>query len=201
MTELRKRRIKTVLKYTWPFYIIAALVVFVVMVFIFRTAHPIPAYKALRVFVTGRVTNSNKLRDDMFNKFEEKKIRSFSCVSSLQNDVHYRTKLTTNGYQSSDVLILPTTVLEGINDLSTIAIPLSDALVNSYYQGYALYAQNETNFGIKVDKDKVSQYMTLPEEDCFMILNGRSKNLGDYTLIKPVTEHDMALQVAKDWGM
>ena len=200
MTELKKKRIKTVLKYTWPFFIIVALLVFLAMSLVFRIAHPIPAYKTLTLFVAGQVTDSNKLREDMFNKFEDKEIRSFSCISSLPNDSHYRTKLTVNGYQSADVLILPTSTLEGISNLGSVSIPLTDALVDSYFQGYSLYAQNETNYGIKIDKDKVAQYMTLPDEECFMLLNGRSKNLGDYTLVEPVVEHDMALQVAKEWG-
>lgn len=201
MTELKKTRIKTVLKYTWPFYFIVALIIFIAMGVIFRVAHPIPAYKVLTVFVAGRVTDSNKLTKDMLDKFEDKEIRSFSCMSARPTDSHYSTKLTVNGYQSADVLILPTSTLEGISDLGSIAIKLSDPLVNSYYQGYSLYAQNETNYGIKIDKDKVAQYMTLPDEECFMLLNGRSKNLGDYTLSEPISEHDMALLVAKDWGM
>lgn len=201
MTELKKTRIKTVLKYTWPFYFIVALIIFIAMGVIFRVAHPIPAYKVLTVFVAGRVVDSNKLSKDMLVKFEDKEIRSFSCMSARPTDSHYSTKLTVNGYQSADVLILPTSTLEGISDLGSIAIKLSDALVNSYYQGYSFYAQNEINYGIKIDKDKVSEYMTLPDEDCFMLLNGRSKNLGDYTLSEPVSEHDMALLVAKDWGM
>lgn len=201
MTELKKTRIKTVLKYTWPFYFIVALIIFIAMGVIFRVAHPIPAHKVLTLFVAGRVVDSNKLRKDIFTKFEEKEIRSFSCMSSQPTDSHYSTKLTVNGYQSADVLILPTSTLGGISNLGSIAIQLSDALVNSYYQGYSFYAQNEINYGIKIDKDKVAQYMTLPDEDCFMLLNGRSKNLGDYTLSDPVKEHDMALLVAKDWGM
>ena len=56
------------------------------------------------------------------------------------------------------------------------------------------------NLGIKINKEKVSDYMTLPEEDCYMVLNAKSANTGDYS-IKPVSEHDMALTLVKDWGM
>ena len=54
---------------------------------------------------------------------------------------------------------------------------------------------------MKIDKNKVEQYMTLPNEDCYMFLNGKSQNLGKYSIYKPVAEHDMALNVVKDWGM
>ena len=201
MNELKKQRMKSVLKYTWPFYLIFGFVVFLAMGIIFRIAHPIPKYKTLNLFVTGEVTNYEKLRDDMFAKFEDKKIRTFSCTHSYANDVNYSTKLKTAGYSNADVLIMPFSKIENVSDPSSFAISLSDELINSYFSGFSFYEKNENKFGVKVDKEKVSEYMTLPNEDCFMFLNGSSKNLGDYTLIKPVSEHDMALQVVRDWGM
>lgn len=200
MTELKKKRIKTVLKYSWPFYLVLALVVFGGMGFIYRVAHPLPAYKSLTIFVSGGLTDVQKLKEDMLDKYQDKEIKSFSCIASEPNDSHYRTKLTVAGYSRADVLILPTSKLTNTNP-GTFSINLSDDLVNSFYQGYTFYLNEGVKYGIQIDKEKVKQYMTLPNEDCYMFLNGRSKNLGDYSLTKPVTEHDVALHVAKDWGM
>ena len=200
MNELKKKRMKSVFKYTWPFYIIAGIVVFIVMSILFNVAHPIPAYKSLTLFVTGEVNGRDKLQKDMFAKFEEKQIRNFSCVASRRTDSDYSTRLKVAGYNSADVLILPYSVIEDVSNPASFALNLSDQLVNSFYQGYSFYQRNTASYGVKIDKDKVAQYMTLPEEDCYMFLNGASKNLGDYGLT-PVTEHDMALQIVKDWGM
>lgn len=200
MTELKKNRVKTVMKYTWPFYILAGLLVFVVMSIIFGVVHPIPAYKSLTLFVTGEVQGRDKLRNDVFAKFEEKQIRSFSCITARRTDGDYATKLKVAGYTSADVLILPNSVIEEVSDPSSFALTLGDELINSFYKDYSFYQRNEINYGIKIDKDKVMDYMTLPNEDCYLFLNGSSKNLGDYGL-KPVKEHDMALQIVKDWGM
>lgn len=200
MNELKKKRMKSVFKYTWPFYIIAGIVVFIVMSILFNVAHPIPAYKSLTLFVTGEVNGRDKLQKDMFAKFEEKQIRNFSCVASRRTDGDYSTRLKVAGYNSADVLILPYSVIEDVSNPASFALNLSDQLVNSFYQGYSFYQRNTVNYGVKIDKDKVARYMTLPEEDCYMFLNGASKNLGDYGLA-PVTEHDMALQIVKDWGM
>lgn len=200
MTELKKNRVKTVMKYTWPFYILAGLLVFVVMSIIFGVVHPIPAYKSLTLFVTGEVQGRDKLRNDVFAKFEEKQIRSFSCIAARRADGDYATKLKVAGYTSADVLILPNSVIEEVSDPSSFALTLGDELINSFYKDYSFYQRNEINYGIKIDKDKVMEYMTLPNEDCYLFLNGSSKNLGDYGL-KPVKEHDMALQIVKDWGM
>lgn len=200
MNALKEKRMKSVIKYTWPFYIIAGIVVFIVMSILFTVAHPIPAYKSLTLFVTGEVQERDKLNKDMFVRFENNKIRNFSCIASLRTDNDYATKLKVAGYNSADVLILPNSVIEDVSNPALFALSLSDELINNFYQGYSFYKRATTNYGVKIDKDKVAQYMTLPDEDCYMFLNGASKNLGDYGL-NPVSEHDMALQIVKDWGM
>jgi len=200
MNELRKQRMKSVLKYTWPFYLIVGFVIFLAMGIIFRIVHPIPAYKTLTIFVTGQVTNREKLFEDMYQRFDDKEIRKFSCIEASPNDVHYATKLTVSGYKSADVLIIPTSKVDTIENLGTFALNISDELVSGDYSNFAFYERDNTKYGVKIDKDKVSQYMTLPEEDCYMFLNGASKNIGKYGL-KPVIEHDMALLLVKDWGM
>lgn len=199
MTELKKQRMKSVLKYTWPFYLVLGFVIFLAMGIIFRVTHPIPAYKSLTIFVSGEVTGREKLSEDMYAKFKEKKIRSFSCIESKPTDLNYSTKLTVSGYQSADVLIIPTSKIDTVSDPSTFALKISDVLVNAFYSGCEFYTRDEIKYGVKIDKEKVSEYMSLPEEECYMFLNGASKNLGDYGL-KPVTEHDMALTLVKDWG-
>ena len=42
--------------------------------------------------------------------------------------------------------------------------------------------------------------MALPEEDCYMLLNYKSENLGQYSK-KQNSEHDNALNLIKEWGM
>ncbi len=103
MNALKKNRVKSVLKYTWPFYIVAGVGAFILMSFIYKVAHPIPKYKTLTLFVSGQVTNERKLNKDITMKFEDKQIRSFTCISSTIYDTHYRTKLTVSGYNSADI--------------------------------------------------------------------------------------------------
>ena len=200
MNTLKEKRMKSVLKYTWPLYIIAVVVVYVVMSVIFNVAHPIPTYKSLTLFVTGEIQEREQLSKDVFAKFQEKQIRNFSCIASLRTDSDYSTRLKVAGYNSADVLILPNSVIEDVSNPASFALNLNDQLINSFYQGYSFYKRDAANYGVKIDKDKVAKYMTLPDEDCYMFLNGASKNLGDYGL-NPVTEHDMALQIVKEWGM
>ena len=42
--------------------------------------------------------------------------------------------------------------------------------------------------------------MNLPNEDCYMVLNAKSQNLGEYGGIA-VKEHNNALNLVKDWGI
>ena len=199
MNALKKKRIKATFKYTWPLYIVSAVVIGLGLNFIFSVTHRTPAYKTLTIFVSGEVTDNKKLRTDMLSKFKEKEIKSFSCISSKPTDATYNSKLTVAGYNSADVLIIPASKLDSVV-VSAFAIDLKDELVNSFYRGYDLYKQEGINYGVKINKEKVASYMTLPDEECYLLLNGKSVNLGDYSK-NPVKEHDMALYVVQDWGM
>lgn len=199
MNALEKKRIISALKYTWPFYLVVALAIPLLMNVVFGVTHKVPGYKRLTIFVSGEVINSKKLRDDMLETYKEKELKTFSCVSAKPTDGTYDTKLSVAGYNSADILVIPISKLESV-EVSAFALDLSDELINSYYAGYTLFQQKDVNYGIKIDKEKVQEYMTLPSEDCYLILNGKSVNLGDYSK-KPISEHDMALQVVKNWGM
>lgn len=199
MNALKKKRIKATFKYTWPLYIVSAVVIGLGLNFIFSVTHRTPAYKTLTIFVSGEVTDNKKLRTDMLSKFKEKEIKSFSCISSKPTDATYNSKLTVAGYNSADVLIIPASKLDSVV-VSAFALDLKDELVNSFYQGYDLYKQEGINYGVRINKEKVASYMTLPDEECYLLLNGKSANLGDYSK-NPVKEHNMALYVVQDWGM
>ena len=199
MTELKKSRIKTVLRYTWPLYIVSAVVVGILLSVIFGIVHKTPAYKTLTIFVTGEVTDSKALKDELITKCQDKELKSVETISAAPNEGHYNTKLTIPGYSSADVLIIPASKLENL-DASYFALDLNDELITSYYSGYTLYEQKEVNYGIKINKELVKPYMSLPNEECYMFLNGASKNIGEYAN-KPVKEHDLALLLVQYWGM
>lgn len=200
MTELKKKRVKTVLKYTWPFYILGGIVAYLMMSAIFSITHPVPAYKTLTLFVSGEITNSDKLREDILSKYENNNLKSLSYIASRPTDSEYSTKLTVAGYSSADILIIPASKLENLN-VSSFAINLQNKLISEYFGNYSFYSQDNDKYGVMIDKNKVNQYMALPAEDCYMFLNGRSQNLGEYSLKKPIKEHDNALNVVKEWGM
>ena len=192
MNALAKQRMQARFKYTWPFYILSAVLIALLLNFVFGITHKPPVYKTLTLFVSGDVTESRKLEKDMLEKYKEQDLKTFTSISALPTDANYYNKLSIRGYNSADVLIIPTSKLENLN-VSAFALDLDDALINSYYQGFGLYQQEELNYGVKVDKEKVKDYMTLPNEDCYMFLNGKSENITE--------EHNNALNVVKDWGM
>lgn len=198
MNALKKKRVKAVLKYTWPFYIIGALLISFGMIFIFGVTHKVPNYKTLTIFISGQVKDSKKLKNDMLEKYKDNELRSISSIFADPSDASYYNKLSVAGYNSSDVLIITETQLNKLN-VSAFALDLSDAMVNSYYSGMSLYAQNGTNFGVEIDRSKVSEYFYLPDETCYMVLNGKSVNTGEYSP-KQIKEHDNALRVVRDWG-
>ena len=199
MNELKKSRIKNVMKYTWPIYLISAVLIGLLLNVIFGIVHKLPAYKTLTIFVSGEVIDSKGLEKDLITKYQDKELKSVSTISAKPNEGHYNTKLTIPGYSSADVLIIPVSKLENLYP-SYFAIDLKEELITTFYSGYSFYKQDEVNYGIKINKDIVKPYMSLPNEDCYMFLNGNSYNIGEYAN-KPVKEHDLALHLVKQWGM
>ena len=199
MTSLRQARIKTVMKYTWPLYIISAIIVGLLLNFIFGIVHKLPAYKQLTLFISGEVTDSKKLESDLMNKFQDKELKSVTTISANISDGNYDTKLTVAGYSSADILIIPISRLEEL-DIKRVGLDLTNEVITSYYSSNEIYKQNEMGYGIKLNKEMVKEYMTLPNEDCYMVLNAKSENLGEYGG-DPVKEHNNALNLVKDWGI
>ena len=199
MNALKKNKIKTAMKYTWPFYLISAILIVLGLYFIFRLIHKVPDYKTLTLFISGEVKDEKKLRDDLLEKFNDKDLRTVSCISANPNDGSYYTKLSVAGYNSADVLIIPTSTLDNLN-VSAFALEINEEMVNNYYQGMSFYREKDINYGIKIDKEKVRDYMSLVNEDCYLFLNGKSVNTGKYSK-KAIVEHDNALQIVKEWGM
>lgn len=198
MSDLKKLRIKTVLKYTWPFYIIATFLIALGMYFIFGVTHRTPEYKTLTLFVSGQIKDNNQLRDDMLNKYKEKEIINFSCIVADPSDSNYYSKLSIPGYNSADVLVIPSSVAKGLN-VSAFALELNEELINDYCSTYSLYQQEGTSYGIKLNKEKASEYFYLPSEECYMFLNGNSVNTGKYSK-EAISSHNVALEFVKDWG-
>ena len=199
MNALKKTRIKTVMKYTWPFYLISGVLIVILLNIIFGIVHKIPAYKSLTIFVSGEVTDSKALKNDLLEAYKDKDLKNISTISAKVSDNQYNTKLTIPGYNSADILILPLSKIDSL-DASYFALDLKDELITSFYSGYTFYSQKEVKYGIKVNKEIVKSYMALPNEECYMFLNGGSENLGEYSN-KPNKEHDLALHLVKRWGM
>ena len=198
MNELKKRRIKTVLKYTWPFYIIGGVIIALGLNFIFGITHRLPDYKTLTLFVSGEVKDGDKLKNDVLEEFKDNELKSFSCIYANPTEGTYYSKLSIPGYNSADVLIIPVSVLENLN-VSAFALDIDEKLYNSYYEGMNKYSQNDIAYGIKINKEKTNEYFALPSEDCYMFLNAASKNIGEYSS-EGVKEHNNALKLVQDWG-
>ena len=187
------------MKYTWPFYIISVVVVGMLLSFIFSVTHQLPGYKQLTIFVSGEVVDGSKFKSDLLEKYQDNELKSVTYIDAKLDNSNYNTKLTIAGYNTADILIIPVSKLESI-DVASFGLELNDELTANYYQGYNFFFEDSVKYGVKVDKEKVKQYMNLPNEDCYMILSGKSENVGEYAKAKK-KERNNALNVVKDWGM
>ena len=202
MTSLKKQRIKTVMKYTWPFYIVSAIIIAILLSIIFNVAHPLAAYKKLTIFVSGQVIDSKKLEDDLTTKYQDKELKSVETISVLETDPTFSTKLTVAGYSSADIIIVSQSEMANRSP-SIYGLELDDEILNSYFNDLVVYTEEiegkEVGLAILLDKDIVKDYITLGEGSYYMVLNANSENLGQYSNSQ-IKEHDLALKVVQDWG-
>ena len=198
MSELKKKRIKSVMKYTWPFYLLAALVIVPSMYFIFGITHRTPAYKSMTIFVSGEMKEDKKCRSDLLEKYKDNQLKSVTFISSIPGTANYNQKLTIPGYNTADILIIPKSKLDDVV-VSAFALEMNEEMVNEYYSGYNFYQQDNINYGVLINKEKTNDYFYLPSEDCYLILNGKSVNTGKYSP-KEISEYNNALKIVQDWG-
>ena len=198
MNKIKKRRMKVVFKYTWPIYLVTSLVIGLGLFFLFKVTHKTPLYKTLTLFVSGEVKDNKGLRNDLLETYKSYDLKTVSCISSSPNDANYNSKLTIPGYNSADILIIPESKLNDVV-VAAFGLEITDEIKDSYYSNNSFYIQEEKRFGIKLDNEKVNNYFSLPSEELYIVINAKSVNIGEYSS-KPNKEHDMALQLAKNWG-
>jgi hypothetical protein len=198
MNKIKKRRMKVVFKYTWPIYLVTSLVIGLGLFFTFKVTHKTPLYKTLTLFVSGEVKDNKSLRNDLLETYKSYDLKTVSCISSYPSDANYNSKLTIPGYNSADILIIPESKLNDVV-VSAFGLEITDEIKDSYYSNNSFYIQEEKRFGIKLDNEKVNNYFSLPSEELYIVINAKSVNIGEYSS-KPNKEHDMALQLAKNWG-
>ena len=197
MNALKKKNTKIIIKYTWPIYIIVAILVSLLLRIVFGIAHPLPAYKTIYLFVSGEVINSKKLTSDLLEKYKDKELKDVSYNAVLPTDGIYETKRSVTGYSTADILIMPDSKLVDLN-VSAFALEFDEEL-NTFFQGATFFVYESLNYGIKIDKEKVKDYMTLPgDENFYMFLNATSHNLGKYSK-EQNEDHNVALLLVNEW--
>lgn len=197
MNVLQKKNFKSVLKYTWPLYIVSSLVVSFLLYFIFGMTHRIPNYESLTLFVSGEVKDLKTLKNDLLDRYKDNELKSVSCIESLITDSNYNTKLSVAGYNSADILIIPKSHLDSVV-VSAFALEITEEITKDYFPNSSFYVQDGIKYGIKINEQISKTYMSLPDE-CYMVLNGKSVNIGKYSY-EEIEEHNLALLLTKDWS-
>ena len=197
MNVLQKKNFKSALKYTWPLYIVSSLVVSFLLYFIFGMTHRIPNYESLTLFVSGEVKDLKTLKNDLLDRYKDNELKSVSCIESLTTDSNYNTKLSVAGYNSADILIIPKSHLDSVV-VSAFALEITEEITKDYFPNSSFYVQDGIKYGIKINEQISKTYMSLPDE-CYMVLNGKSVNIGKYSY-EEIEEHNLALLLTKDWS-
>lgn len=180
-------RFKKTLPYDWPFYLTLPVIFGVCVSYVLNQIHQPADYEKLNIFVASKTIQSDAFCGDIQEKLSADGLKKTTAVQSNPSDSLFAQKLSVVGYSGSDLFLLPTSVLKSMNP-DDILLRMSDELkshyviettpdyyvVDGYSYGVRLFAQGESTW--------LSSYIGFLDEDYYLCLNVKSKNLGNYGL-------------------
>lgn len=196
MIQINKEKIKQILMYTWPYYLISCLVFSIGFPYVFSLIHKPTNVEKLSIFVSGETEDLNLFKRDYCEKYN---LRQIEIISSTLENPYYLEKLTVAGYHTCDILLIPENILHDLI-LDQFALNLNEEIINLYFENCNFYEQENINYGTKLNKDYLKDYFVFNDEDYFILINASSENIGIYFDAKNELNINSFL-LAKEWSL
>ena len=184
MQLFNKSAIKKTFVHTWYIYPLLAGLVTVIWLWAFYAYHQPTKHQTLSLFFSAKV-KSLKFVDQIQKKYSEENLREVSVSGLLPEAKGYYDKLEI-AFNECDLLILDKVTIseyEGHYDL--VFYRITDEVIENYVEGeheYYTFTDSEENtykYGIKVDKERLSNYMDFHElRDYYICVCKSSVNCG-----------------------
>jgi hypothetical protein len=184
--------------YDWPLYVVLPLVAGFSLSYLLNVVHQPKAYEKLNVFVASTKIESGAFCKDIEEKFHDNGLKEVTAVQSNPNDALFAQKLNVVGYEGSDLFLLPESVLKSITP-SDIMVPFNAELEKNYVTENApvYYVSEGDSYGVRIKEKSVSHwlssYIEFLDEDYYLCLNIKSKNIASYGLYSSES-YDLALK-------
>jgi len=201
MTLSSKKFIKNGLPYFWPLFLVVPIVGSALITYTMNLIHLPKSYEKIEVFVASSDVDSNGLANNIETVFNETGMKEAGIVASNPEDLAFYQKLRVIGYNSSDLFILPASIMEQL-DLTEIMLPIFDLFIENELEGntYSYFEQDDKQYGIEIKSPSSSSwlenYIPFANENYYLTINATSLTIKSYGT-HPNSVYDLSLQAMR----
>ena len=201
MTLSSKKFIKNGIPYFWPLFLIVPLLGSAFITYTMNLIHLPKSYEKIEVFVGSSNVDSNGLAKNIETAFKDEGMKEAAIVASNPANAEFYEKLKVIGYISSDLFILPSSIMEKL-DLSEIMIPIFDLFIENELEGktYSYFVQDEKQYGIEIKSSTgdswLADYIPFANENYYLTISAISLTIKSYGT-HPNSVYDLSLQAMR----
>ena len=183
---------KKAFSYTWQFYLLALLIPSIIFPLAYSLKNRPKNHQILSIFlpVELSVNNANTV---LYDDLEDLNVRSTEIVSydAYDNKLLFEQKVTVVAYNRCDILVLPEDKLEEVL-IFTQALNINDEIKKlCNISDEKIYTNQEIEYGVEIPATSPLMKFGYFKNEIkyYAFLNGKSVNIGDYSLKSPHTEN------------
>ncbi|HKM10856.1 MAG: hypothetical protein WCX47_01935 [Bacilli bacterium] len=201
MTLSSKKFIKNGIPYVWPLFLLIPLIGTGLITYTMNLIHLPKSYEKIEIFVASSDVDSNGLASNIETVFKEVGMKEVGIVTSNPADVAFYEKLKVIGYNSSDLFILPASIMENL-DLTEIMLPIYDLFIENELEGntYSYFEQDDKQYGIEIKSQGsnswLEDYIPFADENYYLTVSATSLTIESYGT-HPNSVYDLSLQTMR----
>jgi len=201
MTLSSKKFIKNGIPYIWPLFLAIPLIGTGLITYTMNLIHLPKSYEKVEIFVASSDVDSNRLANNIETVFKEAGMKEAGIVASNPTDPAFYEKLKVIGYNSSDLFILPASIMENL-DLTEIMLPIYDLFIENELEGntYSYFEQDEKQYGIEIKSSTseswLEDYIPFADENYYLTISATSLTIKSYGT-HPNSVYDLSLQAMR----
>jgi len=201
MTLSSRKFIKNGIPYFWPLFLVIPLFGSILITYTMNLIHLPKSYEKIELFVASSDVNSNGLAENIEAIFKDAGMKEAGIVTSNPADSTFYEKLKVIGYNSSDLFILPASIMENL-DLTEIMLPIYDLFIANELGGntYSYFEQDEKQYGIEIKSSSLTSwledYIPFTDEDYYLTISATSLTIKSYGT-HPHSAYDLSLQAMR----
>ncbi|MFA7031969.1 MAG: hypothetical protein WC201_00115 [Bacilli bacterium] len=201
MTLSSRKFIKNGIPYFWPLFLVIPLLGSALITYTMNLMHLPKSYEKIEIFVASSDVDSNGLADNIEISFQEAGMKEAGIVTSNPTDSTFYEKLKVIGYNSSDLFILPRSVMESL-DLTEIMLPIYDLFITNELEGntYSYFEQDEKQYGIEIKSSSIDSwledYIPFTDESYYLTVSATSLTIKSYGT-HPDSVYDLSLRAMR----